>query len=62
MLASWVSEEVKDVDLGDKRLNERMGQILDQLQSSYREYPCGLLRVCRDGGGLSFLRQRESIV
>ncbi len=31
MLASWVSEEVKDVDLGDKRLNERMGQILDQL-------------------------------
>ena len=33
MLASWVSEEVKDVDLGDKRLNERMGQILDQLGS-----------------------------
>jgi len=31
MLASWVSEEVKDVDLGDKRLNERMGQILEQL-------------------------------
>lgn len=31
MLASWVSEEMKSVDLGDKRLNERMGQILGQL-------------------------------
>lgn len=31
MLAPWVAEEVKDVDLGDKRLNERLGKILDQL-------------------------------
>ena len=33
MLAPWVIKEVKDADLGDKRLNERMVQILDQLGS-----------------------------
>jgi hypothetical protein len=31
MLASWVVEEVKDVNLKDKRLNDRMAQVLDQL-------------------------------
>ena len=31
MLASWVTEEVKDVDLQDKRLNDRFAVVLDQL-------------------------------
>lgn len=31
MLAPWVSEETKDVDLQDKRLNDRLSVILDQL-------------------------------
>ena len=31
MLAPWVIEELKDVDLQDKRLNDRMAVILDQL-------------------------------
>ena len=31
MLAPWVSEEMKDVDLGDKRLNERLKEVLSQL-------------------------------
>jgi len=29
--APWVSEEMRDVRLGDKRLNERLGEILSQL-------------------------------
>ena len=31
MLAPWVMEEMKDVDLQDKRLNERFGAVLDML-------------------------------
>jgi hypothetical protein len=31
MLAPWVVEELKDVALEDKRLNDRMRVILDQL-------------------------------
>lgn len=31
MLAPWVMEEMKDVDLSDKRLNKRLLAILDQL-------------------------------
>jgi hypothetical protein len=31
MLSSWVIDEVKDVDLDDKRLNDRLAVILDQL-------------------------------
>jgi hypothetical protein len=31
MLATWVIEEMKDVNLEDKRLNSRLGVILDQL-------------------------------
>jgi len=31
MLAPWVVEELKDVDLQDKRLNDRLAVILDQL-------------------------------
>src|SRR3990170_337784 len=31
MVAPWVSEEMKDVDLGDKRLNERLKEVLSQL-------------------------------
>ncbi len=31
MLAPWVIEEVKDVDLKDKRLNNRFAEVLDQL-------------------------------
>lgn len=31
MLAPWVIEEMNDVDLGDKRLNDRFAVILDQL-------------------------------
>lgn len=31
MLAPWVAEEVKDVNLGDKRLNARLARVLDQL-------------------------------
>lgn len=31
MLAPWVVEELKDVNLADKRLNDRMAQVLDQL-------------------------------
>ena len=31
MLAPWVIEEMKDVDLQDKRLNSRLAVILDQL-------------------------------
>ncbi len=31
MLAPWVMEEMKDVDLQDKRLNDRLAVILDQL-------------------------------
>ena len=31
MPAPWVVEELKDVNLEDKRLNDRMVQVLDQL-------------------------------
>jgi hypothetical protein len=31
MLAPWVAEELKDVNLDDKRLNDRMAEVLDQL-------------------------------
>ena len=31
MLAPWVTEEVKDADLQDKRLNDRLAVVLDQL-------------------------------
>ena len=31
MVSPWVAEEMRDVDLNDKRLNERMRDILDQL-------------------------------
>lgn len=31
MLSPWVIEEMKDVDLGDKRLNDRLSVILEQL-------------------------------
>ena len=31
MLSSWVSEEMKNADLEDKRLNERLAVVLDQL-------------------------------
>jgi Transposase DNA-binding/Transposase Tn5 dimerisation domain len=31
MLASWVQEEMKTVDLNDKRLNRRVTEVLDQL-------------------------------
>ena len=31
MMAPWVIEEIEDVDLKDKRLNKRMGEVLSQL-------------------------------
>jgi hypothetical protein len=31
MTAAWVNEELKDVNLNDSRLNDRMGHVLDQL-------------------------------
>lgn len=31
MLAPWVIDEMKNVDLKDKRLNDRFGQLLSQL-------------------------------
>ncbi len=31
MIAPWINEELKDVDLHDKRLNDRFQTVLDQL-------------------------------
>ena len=31
MLAPWVIEEIKTVDLKDERLNDRLGEVLSQL-------------------------------
>jgi len=31
MLAPWVTDEMKTVDLKDKRLNDRLGEVLSQL-------------------------------
>ena len=39
MLAPWVIEEMKDAELGDKRLNDRLGVILDQLGGHVQGLP-----------------------
>lgn len=46
MLASWAIEEMKDLDLQDKRLNERLAEVLDMLgQRPNESIPAAL-----DGG------------
>ena len=46
MLAPWVIEEMKDVDLQDKRLNERLAMVLNMLgQRPDKSIPTAL-----DGG------------
>ena len=57
MLAPWVIDEMKTVDLKDKRLNDRLGEVLSQLGGTPDgEHSGGLWRVCRDDRGLSFVR------
>jgi hypothetical protein len=46
MLASWVIEEMKDLDLQDKRLNERLGAVLDMLG----QRPNASIPAALDGG------------
>jgi hypothetical protein len=45
MLSPWVLEEMKDVDLNDKRLNERLRSILDQLGG----HPTASIPAASDG-------------
>ncbi|MEM7593558.1 MAG: transposase [Cyanobacteria bacterium P01_A01_bin.83] len=46
---SWVSEELKDVDLGDKRRNERLVKIVEDLSSQPEQ---SVPEASRDGAAV----------
>ena len=63
MLAPWVEDEVKTAKLNDKRLNDRLAEVLSQLAArptasipaTCRGNARGMWRAGRDGCRLSLL-------
>ena len=56
MTSQWVMDEIQDVELLDRRLEQRYRKLLDSLsQASTASIPGGVQRSSGDGGCLSIL-------